>query len=319
MTIALLTTNLARGGAENQVAQLAMRLRARGWQTHVVSLLAPSAWEQEFAAAGVPVYAPGVAGLPAALRRIRPAILHCHMFHANVLGRVLRLVLPVPVVVSTLHSIAESPRGSERYWPRAFVYRLTQALADRTVAVYDGPWNGVDTEMFRPPAEPSRRDRFTWLAAGRVMWKKDYPSLLAAMRNLPDADLLIAGTGPDEAALRESAPPNVRFLGVRSDLPELMREVDGFVLSSVVEGLPVVLLEAGASGLPVVATDVGGVRMTRPERLVPPRDANALAEAMRAVMRNPPDRRVIRDAIAAEFNWDAVVDRWEALYRELWT
>ena len=91
------------------------------------------------------------------------------------------------------------------------------------------------------------------------MWKKNYPLMLEAMARQREGVLFIAGDGPDAARLRQLAGPNVRFLGARDDIPALMNACDGFVLSSDVEGLPMVLLEAAASGLPQVATAAGGV------------------------------------------------------------
>jgi glycosyltransferase involved in cell wall biosynthesis len=323
MRIALLTTNLALGGAETQVAQLARRLRSRGHEVGVFSLLKPTAFHAELRAAGVRVDRPF--GLP----RFRPHILHCHMFHANVLGRVLRLICPVPVVISTIHSLAESSRRSDKIRGRDRAYRLTECLADATVAVSQAAAdrhvsaravrrirvipNGVDTSVFYPAAEARANREFTWLAVGRLMWKKDYPTLLAAFAQVGDGRLCIAGTGPDEAELRKQASARVEFLGARTDVPELMRAADGFVLSSVVEGLPMVLLEAAASGLPCVATDVGGVRETGVAMIVPPRDPSALAAAMREVMSgNAP-----RPTLSERFRLDAVSAQWEALYAEL--
>lgn len=349
MRVALLTTNVARGGAETQVAHLAIALRKRGWDVGVISLVKPSAWQDELREAGVPLLYKGIAGVPLILREVRPAILHCHMFHANVLGRMLRLICPVPVVISTLHSLAESSRTSDVVRWRDALYRLTDPLADVTVAVSASVAerhesvraasrvrvipNGVDTEVFRPDVPRRERVRaelgvgreFVWLAAGRIMWKKDYPTLLEAFAQLDRGILLIAGAGPDEAGLRASAGANVRFLGARDDLPALMNAADGFVLSSVVEGLPLVLLEAGASGLLCVSTDAGGVRETGiPLAIVPPRDAAALARAMADVMRMPEEHRraageAARAGVREHFDINAVVTSWEKLYRELWT
>ena len=106
------TTNIARGGAETQVAGLAIELRQRGWDVHIVSLVKPSAFEEELGAAGVPLHFNGVVRLPFVIRRLRPQILHCHMFHANIAGRLLRLIMPFRGVICTLHSVAESGRGS---------------------------------------------------------------------------------------------------------------------------------------------------------------------------------------------------------------
>ena len=76
-------------------------------------------------------------------------------------------------------------------------------------------------------------------------------------------NLVIAGKGPDEEALgaqAESLGVRVRFLGLREDIPDLMNACDGFVMSSVVEGLPMVLIEAAMAGLPAVTTNAGGTR-----------------------------------------------------------
>lgn len=352
MRIALLTTALARGGAESQVAQLAAGLARSGEDVSIISLTEPEAFTRI-----APVYSlhmrPGVANpvalvrLAALLRRLRPHVVHAHMFHANLMARILRMIAPAPVIC-TLHSAAESPRSGGGTRIRDFAYRITDPLAAVTVAVSHAVAerhagakavrggrmrvipNGVDTSRFHP--DPAARARvrhemqlgneFVWLAAGRLMWKKDYPTLLAAFAKTAGV-LLIAGEGPLEAGLRAAAPPGVRFLGARDDMPALMQAADAFVLSSVVEGLPMALLEAAASGLPCVATDAGGVREVIPATfLVPPSAPAALGDAMLFVMVMPEDeRRAVGDAmravVLAEHDLNAIVLRWLALYREV--
>jgi glycosyltransferase involved in cell wall biosynthesis len=351
--VALLCTSLARGGAETQVYHLAMELRRRGWEVAVVSLLPPAAFTAELEAAGIAVSSldmrpgaadpRGLARLVATLHRFRPQVLHSHLFHANLMARAARLLCPVPVVVSTLHSIAESGRASRGTRLRDWAYRLTAPLADAVVSVSQAVAerhhqrrvipNGVDLSVYRPDPERRARTRaalglgnaFVWLAAGRLMWKKDYPTLLRAFARLRGAVLLVAGEGPEEAALRElSVEP--RFLGRRDDIPALMNAADGLALSSVVEGLPMVLLEAAASGLPAVATAVGGVREIVVEGetgfVVPPGDPEALAAAMArlAALSGDERERMLRAARAraeACFDVRVVAARWDELYREL--
>jgi glycosyltransferase involved in cell wall biosynthesis len=261
------------------------------------------------------------------------------MFHGNVTARLLRLVLPFPVVIDTVHSLAESSRKSARIWHRDLVYRLTQPLTDMTVAVSQAVAarhmaagcvrqgavrvipNGIDTTLYHP-GDPRATDHFTWLAAGRLIWKKDYPTLLRAFAAVGRGRLRIAGTGPDEPELRRIAPARVEFLGERSDMPELMQSADAFVLSSIVEGLPVALLEAAASGIPAVATDAGGVRETVPALLVPPGNPEALAEAMNRLMSLPADERralgrAARERALAEWDWKVITEHWVRLYEEL--
>ncbi len=352
MRIVLLTTALARGGAETQIAHLAAGLRRLGEDASIISLTEPEAFTEV-----APVYSlhmrPGVANpfalarLVTLLRRLRPHVLHGHMFHANVMARIAGTVCPAPVIC-TLHSLAESARDSTNASRRDFVYRITDPLSRVTVAVSQAVAerhahahavprrklriipNGVDATGFHPDAEARARVRnqlglgneFVWLAAGRLMWKKDYPTLLAAFGSVGGV-LLIAGDGPQESELRTAAPAGVRFLSARNDIPELMQAADGFVLSSVVEGLPVALLEAAASGLVCVATDVGGVREVLPASfVVPPGKPAELADRMRSVMQMPAEaRKIARDAlrrrVLATYDMDAVVSRWLALYREV--
>jgi glycosyltransferase involved in cell wall biosynthesis len=328
MRVALLVTGLERGGAELQVAALSRELTQRGWEVAVFALRT----------------GPLAAGLPTLplprLATFRPHILHTHLFHANLAGRLARLLLPFPVVISTIHSIAETGRRSTAIRRRDLLYRITSSLADATVFVSEAARarhglarsrvisNGVDTDRFRPDSARRARTRdalglgstFTWLAAGRLMWKKNYPLMIQAMAQQPEAVLLIAGAGPDEAALRAVAGANVRFLGAREDMPELMNAADGFVLSSTVEGLPTVLLEAAASGLPAVATDAGGVSEAIVHGVtgyvVAP---DELAAAMLRVADMPRDAmsQAARDHAVAQFRIADVVSRWEKLYREL--
>ena len=355
--ITLLTTNLARGGAEAQVAQLAIELRRREWDVQVASLLPPTAFADELAAAGVPVLSLGMrAGkadpralirLARHLRRFRPQVLHAHMFHANLMARLIRLIYPVPVLISTIHSTAETSRAeagqairlSYSLHRRDLLYRFTDRLSDLTVCVCAAVAerhlgagavsrarlriipNGVDTNRFRP--DPGQRARtrdalglggqFVWLAAGRLMWKKDYPTMLKAMAKLPFENLLIAGEGPQQDELRALSPANVRFLGPRDDMPQLMNACDALALSSVVEGLPMVLLEAAASGLPAVAT------VEPASRVAPSGDPDALAAAMAEVAGMPPEARAslaqaARARAVAEYDLGAIVTRWEETY-----
>ncbi|MFN3326199.1 MAG: glycosyltransferase [Bryobacteraceae bacterium] len=355
--LVMLTTNLAPGGAEAQVAQLARGFARRGFRTSVVSLLPPAAFADELKAAGVGVYSLdmrpgspnpiGAVRLLAALRRLRPQVLHAHMFHANLMARLARIFCPVPAVISTAHSLIESSRRSEDARARERLYRLTDRLGDITVVVSKAGAdryarigaapshrlrvipNGVDTRLYHPPAAPRDSNDFVWLAAGRLMWKKDYPNLIDAFTRVGRGSLWIAGSGPQEAELRQLATQSaarIRFLGQRSDLPALLHEADAFVLSSVVEGLPMVLLEAAASGLPCVTTGAGGASEVVLDGetgfVVPPGDAAALAAAMTRIMEMPAGQRLrlgeaARRHAVARFGIEAVLDQWELLYREL--
>jgi glycosyltransferase involved in cell wall biosynthesis len=363
--VALLSTSLDRGGAETQVVALAIELTRNGHKVAVISLIAPTAYTVELRDAGVEVFSlhmragsadpRGLWRLARFLVRFRPRILHSHLFHANILARLSRLIVPVPVVISTLHSVSESGRrrADTRWRDRA--YRASDPLTDQVVAVCEAVAarhiacgaaraakcrviaNGVDGDAFRPDGErraAMRRElelgeEFVWLAAGRLMWKKDYVTMLRAFSSRSGSVLLVAGTGPQSAELRELALQmgvDVRWLGAREDMAALMNAADALVLSSVVEGLPVVLLEAAASGLIAVSTDAGGARDAIAEGetgfIVPAGNAEALAAAMALVESldaagRERMSRAARERAMRLFDQKAVAIEWERCYDDL--
>ena len=172
--------------------------------------------------------------------------------------------------------------------------------------------NGISIDAYRPDLSVrlatreglGLTDEFAWLAVGRVTEAKAYPDMVEAFKQViahrPAARLFIAGIGPLEGLLREriqaaELTDEITPLGLRSDIPALMQAADAFVMSSAWEGLPMVLLEAGASALPIVATDVGGSRDAVIDGtsgyLVPAGQPRDLARAMRTVMELPEDER----------------------------
>jgi glycosyltransferase involved in cell wall biosynthesis len=276
------------------------------------------------------------------------------MVHANLLARLARPLAWSPVLVSTAHNLIEGGRA------RDLAYRITdplttlttnvaQAAVDRFVRVGAVPArrirrmpNGLDVDAFvvDPVSRARTRellgvgDEFLWLTVGRLDEQKDYGVLLEAVAGLPrpGRTVLIVGEGPLRSALEAEATRRglmdgtVRFLGARTDVPDLMAAADAFVLSSAWEGLPMVLLEAAASSLPAVVTDVGGnaevVIHEQAGLVVPSRDPEVLAAAMRRLEAMPVAEReawghAARAHVQEHFHIDRVVDGWEALYREL--
>ncbi len=159
----------------------------------------------------------------------------------------------------------------------------------------------------------------TLLFVGRLAGVKGVPILLDAVATLkarhPQLRLALIGDGPERAALEERAKPlgeTVVFLGYQgqSEVAEALSQSDVFVLPSFAEGVPVVLMEAMAAGVPVVATQIAGIPelVTQWENgvLVPPGDAPALAQAIEQLLASPDQRRVMgavgRATVEAEFN-----------------
>lgn len=173
------------------------------------------------------------------------------------------------------------------------------------------------------------------LSVGRIEAQKDHATLIAAWRRVvdwsPGAVLLVAGQGGLEFAAREAADAlglegAVRFLGVRGDVPALMAAADVFALASRFEGLPLVVLEAMAAGLAVVATRVCGTDEAVEDgvtgRLVAAGDADAMGVALVDVLGDAAARAAMGAAGAARFAAEFTAARMGAetmaVYREVW-
>ncbi len=205
---------------------------------------------------------------------------------------------------------------------------------------------GVDTDRFGPnPAarEAVRRELGLGraplvFAAGRLVRKKGFEHLIDAVAllaaRLPDIRLVIAGGGDlaDELAARAARLGGNRVLLIgdqpQDEIARLSAAADVIAVPSVhddagnVDGLPNFALEALASNTPVVATDVGGLPQAVVDgvtgRLVPERDADALAAAITGLIEHPADGRALgtraRARVVADFGWNRVAERFEAAY-----
>ena len=174
-------------------------------------------------------------------------------------------------------------------------------------------------KLFRIPA---------LIFVGRLVKVKGTEYLLNAVARLKDkhATLLIVGDGPERKALEAQAEKlqlgkRVRFLGHRLNIPELMAAADIFVLPSVSEGLPVSMLEAMASGLPCVVTNIGlPVKDNTTAIVVPPEDSKALARAIDQLLSSKAKRdRLVRGGreLARKFSWEKTCRQYFELFAHL--
>ena len=355
-------TCLSYAGAQIQVVNLAKEMKARGWRVSIISMMTPDGLTDVLDAEGIAWASLDMKRGSADWRALvkfrqlihawQPTLVHSHMIHANFLARVARLMTRMPVLISTAHNINEGGRL------RMLMYRLTDMFSDHTTNVSQAAVeryikigavpkhkislmpNGINTQRFKRNLGQRCHLRhtlelkgFTWLAVGRLEEQKDYPNMLQAFRKHLqhgyDDELLIVGEGPLLAELKDRVTElkldkHVRFLGVRSDVAELMNAADAYLMSSAYEGLPMVLLEAAASSLPIVATDVGGNReIVQDEQtgfLSVSQDAKALAAAMLKLRDLPPERRKAqgeagRAHVVATYDLVQVVGSWQNMYQ----
>jgi glycosyltransferase involved in cell wall biosynthesis len=349
---------LKRAGAERMAVSLACGLDRSRFEPAFVSLYDafPEGFEPVLKQAGIgawhlgkrPGFDPRMyPQLTRVLRAFQPAIVHTHSY-------VLRYTLPAGLaagagaMVHTVHNLARMEvdfvgRSIQRLAFRGRVAPVAVAEeVGRSMQEYYGlppaaviP-NGIDTAAFhRPEARgPWRRahgftdDDFLVVSVARLERQKDPLGLIGAfvegLGRDPKAHLLLAGDGSLREAAKAAASPRVHFLGVQSEVAELLAASDVFALFSSYEGNPMALMEAMAASLPVVATAVGGV----PEvvahgetgLLTPAGDRNAFAASLSTLAADPARRQAMAQAArtrAQRFDVGRMVASYSALFERL--
>jgi glycosyltransferase involved in cell wall biosynthesis len=297
--------------------------------------------------------------LAAEARRRRIDVLHAHQYTPFFYAALAKpLVRPAPRLILTEHGrhYPDVVSPARRAFNRLVLDRLADAVnaccrfsanalrdrdgfAGHRIAVIE---NGIDPDRYGPAADqPGLKEKLGLDPGRRYVANvarhhpvKDQPTLLrgfaSAAGDLPDVDLLLAGDGPQRPELEALAAAlglrdRVKFLGVRADVPDLLRAADVFALTSVSEAASLTLLEAMATGLPVVVTAVGGnpeiVRDGRDGLLVPRGVAAAVSAALRRMFADPglagrmgaAGRQRVRD----RFRLDRTVAAYHRLYRRL--
>jgi glycosyltransferase involved in cell wall biosynthesis len=257
--------------------------------------------------------------LAALLRQEHFDLVHAHMPISGLLARLAAHRANVPCIAYTSHGFLFNEEGS---WLRRGVALMMEHIAGRftdvflTVSaqeaddarrlrIHPNPIavsNGRDPALFHPDAAARQRiraelgtpaDRVVVIAVSRLVRLKGYAELAAAMRDVPDAELWVVGErlgsdrGDDMVALLRAAGlgERLRLLGYRHDVPAVLAAADIFVLPSHFEGLPMSIIEAMLTGLPVVASNIKGSREQVAAEvtglLVAPREIMPLAAALR--------------------------------------
>lgn len=292
-------------------------------------------------------------------RQWQPDVIHAHMVHANLAARTLAALTNAPPVLCSAHSAREGGRArmlAYRLTDRWSALTTHVSEAGRQAMIAAGAVkparirimrNGIDTSLFRPDSERRQDTRAALgvdartrvaITVGRLVPEKAQHILIEAFARLSrrtdattsaaDLRLFIVGEGPMrselEAVIRQhKLEPFVTLLGMRHDVPALLNAADVFALSSEIEGMPLVIGEALASGCAVVATDAAGVEELLGDAgdIVPRGNVEALAEALDRALA-PGVRAALplvtrRQRVLDRFSLEAVAREWEACYARL--
>jgi glycosyltransferase involved in cell wall biosynthesis len=351
--VVLLLTSFAIGGTERQMVELARRLDPSRFRVHIACFHRRGGLLDDMPSR-IPIREFPVRGFanPAAVgqllafaswcRSINAAIVHTCDLYANIFGLPGAALAGVPVRIANRREILTGDKSPAKLRTQRLAYRAAHAVVANSSAARDQLEregvpvdrlrliaNGLDVGRFAPATPRSNIRRIVMVANLRP--EKGQDTLLAAaphiLQRYPDASFTFVGDGPRREALETltralGITERVRFLGESRDVAPILAEHDLFVLPSRSEAFPNALIEAMATALPVVATDVGGIpEVVRPGingRLVQPDDAGALAGAVLALMDDPAAAaalgRAARADVVRHYTIDRMVERFEQLY-----
>ena len=353
MKVLQLITDLAPYGAQRIAVDLCLGLRDRGISVELACLqgCAIRDVEDRLVRAGIPVHkCSGLFQLPRLLRRESYDILHTHLPFGHIAGRTAARMLSAPlVVVSTIHLPPWELRPS-----RFRALRLALRFRGPIVAASESIRVGLIRKMYIPAR------KINVIHNGVALIEADQPSPLREELNIPAScpllgtasrlspekglDVLlhslallfkrrqvfhcvIAGAGPLETDLRRLAlklklQDRVHFLGFRRDVPRILKALDVFILPSRYEAFGLAAAEALRAGVPVVATDAGGIReLVRNGQtgiLVQPEDPAALTEGICRMLDHPSQSltfsRQARSVIREHFSLKKMIDAYAVFY-----
>jgi glycosyltransferase involved in cell wall biosynthesis len=287
-------------------------------------------------------------------------VFHAHLFEPSVVGLAAARLAGVPARVLTRHYSNYHTRiqrwvhvGLDQWCTTLahHVIAVSNETAEHLVRVEGAPaakitaiHNGIDFERVKPSGPDARKrirdelglgDVFTFLIAGRLHPEKGYEQLFEAVRLLRGREarsfcVLVAGRGPllthyEALVGSKGVSDRIRFLGFRSDLPDLMLASDLFILPSLAESFGLVLAEALFLGLPVIASRVGGIPEIVDDGidgcLVPPGDPATLCKAMESFLLGqvhlPGQGEKAMEKVRRRFDFEKMLRAYEAVYERV--
>jgi glycosyltransferase involved in cell wall biosynthesis len=365
VAVFLVTVGLEIGGTEVQLMEIAEHLDRERFVVTVVALKGEGAIAGEMRKRGIKVIALNGSGKVDArvlfrffslVRTERPDVIHSFLPLANYVGMIVGHMLKVSVLIASYRG-TEQRRNRFLVWVDRLVVRVAQATTCCSDAVrwyaikrfggdtskYVTIYNGIDIERFRRVSTVTKSDlglREGVATIGTVCRLEEPTKGLAVLlkglaqlsqrSNIPTFQMLLVGDGPSAKGLRqlsENLALNeiVVFAGLRCDVERILPLLDLFVLPSLSEGFGIALVEAMASGCPVVATAVGGipeiVQSGHTGVLVRAGDSNALADALADLLKDQSKARVIgingQRWVGAQFAVSTMVQHHENLYEQL--
>ena len=342
-----LITGLGVGGAERVVLDLSKNSNKKRYKTSVISMSKQHEMLDMFRKNSVDVNVLNMNSSVTDLFKIVQSVnrhvkeqniqlIHSHMTDAMIVGVIVKMLNPKLKLVFTSHNITFGSKV------RTLAIKLLKSFRDRDIlfsqdqlsSIYKKNYemipNGIDINRYKLNLQ--KDETFTFITVGRIEKQKNHIKLLESAKDLKDRGLefqiLIVGDGKDpiqkkiveDFIVEHELEEYVHLLGVRFDIPELISKADCFVLSSAWEGLPIVLLEAGASKIPIISTPVGSIPSLIDDSCGYLADEN-FTEAMEGVMLDytlaKKKALALYKKVEKNYSIENIVKKHEKIYEEL--
>lgn len=342
------------GGAERVVIDIAKNLNPSSFQIKIICLKRFGPWGLELKNKGVEMISLGqknklgILMLPKLikiLKRENPDIVHTHLFGADFYGRLAAWLAGVNIIVSTEHNLNIS-EGRIKKILKKYSATLARAIIAPSSAIkaYLMKFEGVRADKISVIRHGIEIDKFLNNRIfddkkeiilgfmGRLTEQKGVDLLIGALSKLRNQKIVcrIAGQGELRETLEKQIVENdladkVSLVGQIKDSKNFFDELDIFILPSRWEGLGIVILEAALSGLPVIASNIDGIKEVIENGingiLIEPGDADALAEKIKYLADNPEERKRLglnlQNKVLNEFNLERMIKEYENLYFKL--
>lgn len=356
--ILYLIDSFSLGGAEKFLLNLCRNLDKEDFEIHVAAVVFGGTLEDEFRSLGIEVKIfnkKGKLSLPLIwqlrryIKQINPDIVHTNLFGADTWGRIAAILAKTPIIISTEHNVnLDEPHYKKLIklilsWFTTKIIAISEGVRDYSIKVEKIKsakikliYYGIDLDKFnfRGYRQIDLTKPINAVTVGRLVPQKGHKFLIEAlpliMANYPNFKLHIIGAGKLENDLKEQVKglgleESVIFYGQRLDVENIFPKMDLFILPSLWEGLGLVLLEAQAVGVPILAADIPSVsEIIKDEEtglLFPVKNSPAIGQKVNYLLSYPAiAQKIVNNAhniVSEKFSLRKMVDNYSSLYKQL--
>lgn len=348
-------TALTRGGAERFLVDLLKNLDKEKFDPRVITIVGGGELEEEIRKINIPLkifYKKTKLGLGVIwqiykyLKKEKPLIFHSQLFGGDTWGRIAAILVRVPIIITTEQNV-----NLDEGFFKKLVKRILGWFTNKVVVIssavkdYSIKKDGIALKKIEIIYNGVEIEKFLWLepkffqndppllgVIARLEPQKGHEYLFKALEKIKDTPwkLLVVGDGSLRKGLIElrnklDLQKRIEFTGVRSDVSEILKQIDVFVLPSVWEGLGIVVLEAALSVRPIIASATGGIpeiiENGRSGWLVKSKDINQLSKSIQEVLSNKEEaqRRALQaqQDVKIKFDIKNIVNQYEKLYENI--